>query len=82
MTDLEIFGPVVSVTGFDTEEEAIALANASRFGLCGCVFTEDMKRAFRVASQLECGGVVLNGASFYRSFEMPFGGYKDSGIGT
>jgi succinate-semialdehyde dehydrogenase/glutarate-semialdehyde dehydrogenase len=40
-----------------------------------------MKKAFRVATSLECGGVVINGASFFRSFEMPFGGYKYSGIG-
>ncbi len=80
--DLEIFGPVVPVIGFDTEEEAIEIANQSIFGLCGCVFTSDMKTAARVAGQLECGGVVINGASFFRSFEMPFGGYKYSGVGT
>lgn len=80
--DLEIFGPVVPVIGFDTEEEAIEIANQSIFGLCGCVFTADMKTAARVAGQLECGGVVINGASFFRSFEMPFGGYKYSGVGT
>ena len=42
----------------------------------------DMKKAMKVANKLECGGVVINGASFHRSFEMPFGGYKFSGIGT
>ena len=81
-TDMEIFGPVVSIIGFDTEEEAIQIANSSKFGLCGCVFSSNMKACFRVASQLECGGAVINGASFFRSFEMPFGGYKYSGIGT
>lgn len=80
--DMEIFGPVVPVIGFDTEEEAIEIANSSIFGLCGCVFTENMKTAFRVCNALECGGTVINGASFFRSFEMPFGGYKYSGIGT
>ena len=80
--DMEIFGPVVPIIGFDTEEEAIDIANASIFGLCGCVFTENMKTAFRVCNALECGGTVINGASFFRSFEMPFGGYKYSGIGT
>ncbi|MDR2648112.1 MAG: aldehyde dehydrogenase family protein [Clostridiales bacterium] len=80
--DMEIFGPVVPITGFDTLEEAIAIANQSIFGLCGCIFTADMKNAFKAAAELECGGVVINGASFFRSFEMPFGGYKYSGIGT
>ena len=80
--DMEIFGPVVPIIAFDTEEEAVEIANRSIFGLCGCVFTKDMKRAARVANALECGGAVINGASFFRSFEMPFGGYKHSGIGT
>ncbi len=80
--DMEIFGPVVPIISFDTEEEAIEIANNSKFGLCGCVFTEDMKAAARVCDALECGGTVVNGASFFRSFEMPFGGYKYSGIGT
>jgi len=81
-TDMEIFGPVVTVIGFDTIDEAIEIANASKYGLSGCIFTSDMKIAMKVATALECGGVVINGASFYRSFEMPFGGYKYSGIGT
>ena len=82
MKDMEIFGPVVPITGFDTVEEAVAIANKSIFGLCGCVFSENARTAYQVASQLECGGAVINGASFFRSFEMPFGGYKYSGIGT
>jgi len=80
--NMEIFGPVVPIIAFDTVEEAIEIANASIFGLCGCVFSENMKTAFKVANALECGGSVINGASFFRSFEMPFGGYKFSGIGT
>lgn len=80
--DMEIFGPVVPIISFDTVEEAIEIANRSKFGLCGCVFTENMKTAVRVCNALECGGTVINGASFFRSFEMPFGGYKYSGIGT
>lgn len=80
--DMEIFGPVVPIIGFDTLEEAVEIANSSMFGLCGCVFTADNKKAWKVANELECGGVVLNGASFFRSFEMPFGGYKYSGLGT
>ena len=80
--DMEIFGPVVPIITFDTIEEAIEIANSSKFGLCGCVFSQNMKTAFNVANALECGGAVINGASFFRSFEMPFGGYKFSGIGT
>ena len=80
--DMEIFGPVVPIITFDTVEEAIEIANGSKFGLCGCVFTADMKTAMKVCNALECGGTVINGASFFRSFEMPFGGYKYSGIGT
>ncbi|MCL2008613.1 MAG: aldehyde dehydrogenase family protein [Treponema sp.] len=80
--DMEIFGPVVPIIGFDTLEEAVEIANSSKFGLCGCIFTSDMKTAWKTATELECGGVVINGASFFRSFEMPFGGYKYSGIGT
>ena len=80
--DMEIFGPVVPIIGFDTLEEAVGIANASVFGLCGCIFSADIKTAWKVATRLECGGVIINGASFFRSFEMPFGGYKFSGIGT
>ena len=79
--DMEVFGPVVPVIGFDTIEEAIEIANASKYGLSGCVFSQDFKKAYHVVSQLECGSTVINGASFLRSFEMPFGGCKYSGIG-
>jgi len=81
-TDDEIFGPVVSIIPFKTVKEAIEIANSSSYGLCGCVFTQDIRTAFNVVKKLECGGTVINGASFFRSFEMPFGGYKFSGIGT
>ena len=82
MKDMEIFGPVIPVLGFDNIEEAIEIANQSTYGLCGCIITENMKTAFKVASELEVGGAVINGASFYRSAEMPFGGWKHSGIGN
>ena len=82
MKDMEIFGPVVPILGFDNIDEAIEIANQSSFGLCGNIFTKDMKNAVKVANALECGGAVINGASFYRSFEMPFGGWKYSGMGN
>jgi len=80
--DMEIFGPVVPIIGFETTDEAVNIANASVFGLSGCVFSRNINEAMKVASYLECGGVVINGSSFFRSCEMPFGGYKMSGIGN
>ena len=80
--DMEIFGPVVPIIGFDDINEAIKIANQSSFGLCGCIFSRDMNNAMKIAGKLECGGVIINGASFFRSFEMPFGGWKHSGIGN
>lgn len=80
--DMEIFGPVVPIIGFDTDDEAIEIANNSIFGLSSCVFSKDQKRAFKVARAMEAGGAVINGASFFRPFELPFGGWKHSGIGT
>ncbi len=80
--DLEIFGPVVSIIEYETIEEAIEIANSSSFGLCGSIISKDMKTCMKVANELECGGAIINGASFFRSFEMPFGGWKHSGIGN
>ena len=82
MKDMEVFGPVIPICGFDTIEEAIDIANQSSFGLCGNIITKDMKNAFKVAEKLEVGGAVINGSSFFRSAEMPFGGWKHSGIGN
>lgn len=80
--DMEIFGPVISVIGFDTIEEAVEIANQSIYGLSGAIITRDMNKAMKVSEQMECGGFVVNGASFFRSFEQPFGGWKYSGIGN
>ena len=82
MKDMEVFGPVIPICGFDTIDEAIEIANQSSFGLCGNIITRDMNNAFKVAERLEVGGAVINGASFFRSAEMPFGGWKHSGIGN
>ena len=79
---LLFFGPVVPVTSFDTDEEAIALSNASKYGLGAAVFTQRIDRASRYARELEDGGVIINGSSYFRTFERPFGGWKRSGIGN
>ncbi len=80
--DLEIFGPVVSIIEYTNIEEAIKIANSSSFGLCGNIISRDIKTCMKVSNELECGAVIINGASFFRSFEMPFGGWKHSGIGN
>ncbi|MFF5446818.1 aldehyde dehydrogenase family protein [Streptomyces sp. NPDC012888] len=75
----EIFGPVVVVVPFDTEEEAVALANDSDYGLISYVWSGDVARAFRVARRLRAGGVGVN--TIGRNMEAPFGGFKQSGVG-
>ena len=80
--DMEIFGPVIPVIGFDTIDEAVGIANQSKYGLSGSIITRDFNKAIKVSEQMECGGFVINGASFFRSFEQPFGGWKYSGIGN
>ena len=76
----EVFGPVCNVFPFDTEEEAIELANDSKYGLACAVWTSNLKRGHRVASQIEVGLVWLN-TWFLRDLRTPFGGAKLSGLG-
>jgi aldehyde dehydrogenase (NAD+) len=76
----EIFGPVLVVIPFDTEQEAVEIANDSEFGLVGGIFTENIARAFRVAEAIEAGQVYINSWST-QSVQMPFGGHKASGYG-
>src|SRR5476651_2769899 len=75
----EIFGPVLTILPYETEEEAIAIANDTPYGLSGYVSSGDLDHARRVASRLRTGNVHLNGAQ--ASFDAPFGGYKQSGNG-
>ena len=75
----EIFGPVLAILPYDTEEEAIAIANDTIYGLAGGVWSADRERALRVARRLRTGQVDVNGARFNPL--APFGGYKRSGIG-
>jgi len=80
MVSEEIFGPVASVIGFDTEDEAIAAANDSEYGLAAYVFTEDLRRGLRVSERIESGMVALN-RGLVSDPAAPFGGVKQSGLG-
>ncbi|MFB4164949.1 aldehyde dehydrogenase family protein [Alteribacillus sp. JSM 102045] len=77
----EVFAPIVSVIPFEKEDEAVAYANNSNYGLQAGVFTKDIDRAMRVADRLETGGVWINEISTYRQDNHPYGGVKQSGIG-
>jgi acyl-CoA reductase-like NAD-dependent aldehyde dehydrogenase len=76
----EIFGPVLSTIGFETEEEGVRLANETSFGLAAAVYTKDLDAAFRVARALRAGTVGVNAYS-EGDITTPFGGYKQSGFG-
>jgi acyl-CoA reductase-like NAD-dependent aldehyde dehydrogenase len=75
----EVFGPVCTVTAYDSLKEAIELANGTRYGLQAGVFTNDLRTALRTASELEFGGVTVNEAPTFRADQMPYGGVKASG---
>jgi acyl-CoA reductase-like NAD-dependent aldehyde dehydrogenase len=75
----EIFGPVLVITTYETEEEAIALANDSEYGLSGGVWSADEERAMAFARKMRTGQVSINGGAF--NISAPFGGYKMSGNG-
>jgi acyl-CoA reductase-like NAD-dependent aldehyde dehydrogenase len=75
----EVFGPVCTVTAVDSLDEAIALANGTRYGLQAGIFTSSLDSALRAAQELEFGGVTVNEAPTFRSDQMPYGGVKDSG---
>jgi acyl-CoA reductase-like NAD-dependent aldehyde dehydrogenase len=76
----EIFGPVVGITKFETEEEAIQIANSVRYGLASSIWTRDGQRALRVSHALEAGTVWVN-CWMVRDLRVPFGGFKHSGLG-
>ncbi len=80
LAQTEVFGPVLSIIPFDTEDEAIEIANSTQYGLSGYVFTNDLRRAHRVAEELETGEVLINGA-INLGVTRPFGGIGISGMG-
>jgi acyl-CoA reductase-like NAD-dependent aldehyde dehydrogenase len=76
----EVFGPVLSVVPFDTEEEAVRLANDTEYGLSGSVWTRNLSRAMRVSRAVQAGVLSVNSHSSVR-YWTPFGGVKQSGLG-
>ena len=76
----EIFGPVVTITPFDTEEEVLEMANSTQYGLSATLWTSNLKRAHRMANELDAGIVWIN-AWLVRDLRTPFGGTKSSGVG-
>jgi aminomuconate-semialdehyde/2-hydroxymuconate-6-semialdehyde dehydrogenase len=76
----EIFGPVVTITPFDSEDEAVAFANSTRYGLSATIWTRDLSRAHRVAANLDAGTIWIN-CWLLRDLRVPFGGMKESGVG-
>jgi succinyl-CoA reductase len=81
MTDEEVFGPLVPVMTMESDDEAVAMANSSPYGLDASVFSKDFARAYRIASRLKVGSVLINDTSRLRWDDLPFGGLKKSGIG-
>ena len=76
----EIFGPVVTIMPFDTDEEVIRYANSTTYGLSATIWTENLQRAHRVASQVRSGIIWVN-CWMFRDLRTPFGGMKQSGVG-
>lgn len=77
----EAFGPVVTVSGFETLQEAVDLVNDSQYGLQAGIFTKDLARALFAAKRLQVGGVMINDVPTFRADHMPYGGVKGSGLG-
>ena len=77
----EVFGPVCTITPYETFDDALAQVNDSKYGLQAGVFTNDINRAFEAHRTLEVGGVIVNDVSAFRADQMPYGGSKESGFG-
>jgi acyl-CoA reductase-like NAD-dependent aldehyde dehydrogenase len=81
LAEEEVFGPVLSVASFTDIDEAFAMVNDSRFGLQAGLFTHDTRVAFRAHRELEVGGVIVGDVPSFRADQMPYGGWKESGVG-
>jgi len=77
----EIFGPIVTISPYQTLDEALGLVNDSRLGLQAGVFTNDINGAFEAHRTIEVSGAIINAVSAFRADQMPYGGSKDSGFG-
>lgn len=80
--DMEVFGPVVPIITFDTDEEAVEIANQSKYGLSASVITSDLKKAHFFTENIESSAVWVNGSSALRHNDQPFGGCKQTGFGV
>ena len=76
----EVFGPVLVIIPFDTDDEAVAIANSTPYGLAGAVLSGDLDRGLAVANRIRTGAIGVNGGMFY-SADAPFGGFGSSGVG-
>lgn len=79
--DEEIFGPVLTLNTYRDFADAVRRAADSRYGLQGGLFTNDLRRAFQAIDDWEVGGLMVNDVPIYRIDNMPFGGWKESGLG-
>jgi acyl-CoA reductase-like NAD-dependent aldehyde dehydrogenase len=77
----EVFGPIMSIIGFDSDEEAVSIANRSDFGLGGSIVSADAGTAMQMALKIRTGTIAINGGSGRLHPDTPFGGYKRSGLG-
>ncbi len=82
MKNMEVFGPVFPIIGFDTIEEALEIANQSDYTLCTNIFTKDIANALKISEKIKTSGLVVNGASNYHTTEMSYGGWPDMGLGS
>ena len=80
--DMEVFGPVVPIITFETDEEAVAIANQSKYGLSASVITNDLKKSWYYTENVESSAVWVNGSSALRHNDQPFGGCKGTGVGN
>jgi aldehyde dehydrogenase (NAD+) len=81
ISEEEVFGPVLSVARFTDLDEAFDIVNSSKYGLQAGIFTTDVRAAFRAHRDLEVGGVIVGDVPTFRADQMPYGGWKESGVG-